>query len=96
MINLSRVLIRPIITEKTSNANAMNMYTFVVDKSANKMSIKQAVKHYFNVDVISINTTIAKGKVKRFGKSIGKRSDYKKAIIKIPEGQTLPIWGTEE
>ncbi|MAJ82398.1 MAG: 50S ribosomal protein L23 [Legionellales bacterium] len=96
MNNFSSVLVKPVITEKSTNAGSDNFYTFIVSKTANKHTIKQALKKYYDVDVISINTLIMKGKVKRFGKSMGSRSDYKKALIKLPEGQTLPVWGAEE
>lgn len=96
MHKLSNILIRPVVTEKSSIIGADNIYSFIVSKSANKHSIKLAIKKFYSVDVVSVNTSIVKGKVKRFGKSIGSRSDTKKAMIKIKDGQTLPIWGGEE
>ena len=96
MNNFSDILIKPIITEKSTKAGSENFYTFVVAKTANKFNIKQAIKKFYNVDTLSINTSIMKGKVKRFGKTTGSRKDFKKAVIKLPEGQTLPIWGAEE
>lgn len=95
MTNISRVLIKPIMTEKTSRQEINNQYTFLVDLKASKVNIKQAIKKFYNVDTVSINTLILKGKEKRHGKFVGKRSDKKKAIITLAEGQVLPIWGAE-
>jgi large subunit ribosomal protein L23 len=95
MTNISRVLIRPIMTEKTSRQEVHNQYSFLVDLKASKINIKQAIKKFYNVDAVSINTLILKGKQKRHGRFIGKRNDKKKAIIKLAEGQVLPIWGAE-
>ncbi|MEE2770053.1 MAG: 50S ribosomal protein L23 [Pseudomonadota bacterium] len=95
MTNISRVLIKPIMTEKTSRQEINNQYTFLVDLKASKVNIKQAIKKFYNVDAVSINTLILKGKEKRHGKFVGKRSDKKKAIITLAEGQVLPIWGAE-
>lgn len=95
MTSISRVLIRPIMTEKTSRQEVNNQYTFQVDLKSSKTGIKQALKKFYNVDAVSINTHIIKGKQKRHGRSIGKRNDRKKAIIRLAEGQVLPLWGTE-
>ncbi|MDG2348312.1 MAG: 50S ribosomal protein L23 [Gammaproteobacteria bacterium] len=95
MTNISRVLIKPVMTEKTSRQEVNNQYTFLVDLKASKVNIKQAIKKFYNVDAVSINTLILKGKQKRQGKFIGKRNDRKKAIITLAEGQVLPIWGAE-
>ena len=58
MNNFSSVLVRPVITEKSTNAGSDNFYTFIVAKSANKHTIKQALKKFYDVDAISINTLI--------------------------------------
>ena len=94
------VLIRPLITEKTSMMMQENKYTFKVPVTANKTEIRQAVESIWNVKVLSVTTirvsgitTIrVSGKTKRMGKNIGRTSDYKKAIVKLAEGQTLPIF----
>lgn len=95
MTNISRVLIKPIMTEKTSRQEVNNQYTFLVDLKASKINIKQAIKKFYNVDAVAVNTLILKGKQKRHGKFVGKRNDRKKAIITLAEGQALPIWGAE-
>lgn len=86
------LLIRPIITEKTSMMMQDNKYTFQVPLEANKVEIRQAVEAIFGVKVLSVNTVRVLGKTKRMGKYVGKRSDYKKAIVKLAEGCTLPIF----
>ena len=86
------LLIRPIITEKTSMMMQDNKYTFQVPLQANKVEIRQAVEAIFGVKVLSVNTVRVFGKTKRMGKYVGKRSDYKKAIVKLAEGCTLPIF----
>ena len=86
------ILIRPIITEKTSVMMQENKYTFQVPMEANKVEIRQAVEAIFGVKVLSVNTIRVFGKTKRMGKYVGKRSDYKKAIEKLAEGNTIPLF----
>ncbi len=86
------ILVKPIVTEKTSAMMQDNKYTFQVALGANKVEIRQAVEAIFKVKVISVNTIRVFGKTKRMGKSIGKRSDYKKAIVKLAEGNTIPVF----
>ena len=86
------VLLRPIITEKTSAMQQQNKYTFRVPLTANKIEIRQAVEAVFNVKVVSVNTIQVLGKTKRMGRNVGKRSDYKKAIVKLAEGNTIPLF----
>ena len=75
------LLIRPVITEKTSVMMQDNKYTFKVPLTANKTEIRQAVEKIFNVKVEKVNTVRVLGKTKRMGRYVGKRSDYKKALI---------------
>ena len=86
------ILIRPIITEKTSQMMQENKYTFQVPLDANKVEIRQAVEAIFKVKVLNVNTIRVLGKTKRMGKYVGKRSDYKKAIVKRAEGNTSPLF----
>ncbi len=86
------LLIRPIITEKTSQMMADNKYTFQVPLDANKVEIRQAIETIFNVKVEKVNTVRVLGKTKRMGRFVGKRSDYKKAIVKLVAGEKLPIF----
>ena len=86
------LLIRPIITEKTSQMMQENKYTFQVPLDANKVEIRQAVEAIFGVKVVNVNTIRVMGKTKRMGKYVGKRSDYKKAIVKLAEGNTISLF----
>ena len=86
------LLIRPVITEKTSVMMQDNKYTFKVPLTANKTEIRQAVEKIFNVKVEKVNTVRVLGKTKRMGRYVGIRSDYKKAIVKLAEGNTIQIF----
>jgi len=77
------IIVKPIITEKSSSNVAEGKYTFKVAKKATKVQIANAVESLFNVKVINVNTMIVKGKEKRVGANSGKTSDWKKAIITI-------------
>ena len=86
------IIIRPIVTEKTSDMMKDNKYTFQVAMGANKTESRQAIEAIFNVKVVNVNTIRVLGKTKRMGKYEGKRSDYKKAIVKLAEGNTIPLF----
>ena len=75
----------PVITEKTMNDMAQNKYTFIVDINSNKSQIKRAVEEVFGVKVANVQTLRTMGKTKRMGVHVGKRADYKKAIITLAE-----------
>ena len=88
----TQVLKRPLITEKCTWENvARNRYSFVVHMKARKPQIKAAVEALFDVKVKSVNTLRLKGKVKRFRNREGRRSDVKKAIVTLEEGQMLDV-----
>lgn len=86
------IIIRPLITEKSTTLMAEGKYVFEVAKDANKIEIAKAISQIFNVKVASVNTVNVEGKVKRMGRSIGKRSDYKKAIVKLAAGETIEFF----
>ena len=79
----------PIMTEKSTNLNQFNKYSFVVSKNSNSYEIKQAIESIFKVKVEKINTLVVRGKPKSFKGSIGYKNDYKKAIITLVEGNTI-------
>jgi len=79
----------PIMTEKSTNLNQFNKYSFVVSKNANTYEIKQAFERVFKVKVERINTLIVKGKLKSFKGSSGYKKDIKKAIVTLAEGNTI-------
>jgi large subunit ribosomal protein L23 len=85
------VIRKPIITEKATMASENNAVVFEVDIAANKPMIKEAVETLFGVKVKAVNTTITKGKVKRFRGQLGKRKDVKKAYVTLEEGNTIDV-----
>jgi len=95
------ILIKPIISEKSEKLTSKgNQYTFVVDKKANKLEIKKAVEAMFTTNVIAVNTVIVPARLKsrntRSGVLRGSVSAYKKAYVKLAEGEELDIYGSSE
>ena len=86
------IIIRPLITENSTTRMAEGKYVFEVAKAANKIEIAKAISQIFKVKVASVNTINVEGKVKRMGRSVGKRSDYKKAIVKLAAGETIEFF----
>ena len=92
-MNIYSVIKKPHVTEKTSlGSDANNTVAIVVDKSANKIEIKQAIENLFKVKVASVRTVTVAGKVKRSGKTLGKRSNWKKAYVTLQEGQSIDFF----
>ena len=85
------VIRKPIITEKATMASEANAVVFEVAIDANKPQIKEAVEALFGVSVKSVNTTITKGKQKRFRGQLGRRNDVKKAYVTLAEGNTIDV-----
>ncbi|MDQ7080376.1 MAG: 50S ribosomal protein L23 [Paracoccaceae bacterium] len=85
------VIRKPIVTEKATMASENNAVVFEVSMSANKPQIKEAVENLFGVKVKAVNTTITKGKTKRFKGRPGKRKDVKKAYVTLEEGNTIDV-----
>jgi large subunit ribosomal protein L23 len=85
------VIRKPIITEKTTMASENGAVVFEVAIDAAKPQIKEAVEALFGVKVKAVNTTITKGKVKRFRGSLGRRKDVKKAYVMLEEGNTIDV-----
>lgn len=87
---LAGVLLSPVVSEKsTIAAEDSNRFVFKVQKVATKLEIKKAVEMMFDVEVDSVQVLNVKGKVKRFGRSLGKRSDWKKAYVKLKSGHDI-------
>ena len=86
------IIKKPIITEKSMGQMAENKYTFAVNPKANKIEIRNAVESIFKVKVIDVNTVSVRGKNKRVGVHAGRKSDWKKAVIKIAEGQEIKFF----
>ena len=86
------IIRKPVITEKSMAAMAEKKYTFIVQINANKVQIKKAVEEIFNVKVEDVKTMRVEGKTKRVGVHIGKRADYKKAVVKLAEGSNIEFF----
>jgi len=86
------VLIRPVVTEKSTDMLSQNKYTFIVDMRANKTEIKQAVEEIFKVKVDKVNTMRVPGKLRRQGRSVGRTSDYKKAVVTLVPGHSIEVF----
>ena len=85
------VILSPVITEKSSAASEFNQVVFKVRRDASKPEIKAAIEQLFKVKVTKVNTLNVQGKTKRFRGMLGKRSDFKKAIVTLAEGQSIDI-----
>ncbi len=89
------VLLRPVITEKSMSQTNARRYTFAVAKDATKQEIAEAVAIAFKVDVIAVNTSTVPGKERRLGRRIGRRPDWKRAVVTIAEGQRIERYFVE-
>ncbi|WP_334128612.1 50S ribosomal protein L23 [Sneathiella sp.] len=89
--NLYDILLAPVVTEKSTMGSEFNQVTFRVALNATKPQIREAVEKLFDVKVTNVNTNRTNGKVKRFRGRIGKRSDYKKAVVTLAEGQSIDV-----
>jgi large subunit ribosomal protein L23 len=86
------VILRPVISEKSYEMLDENKYTFIVDRTANKTHIKQAVEKIFDVKVLNVNTMNRRGKVKRRGLIEGRRPDTKRAIVTVAPGDRIELF----
>jgi len=93
MSTLHRTILRPIVTEKSSAAyQERGEYTFEVAPTATKYAIKEAIERLFGVKVTGVWTSIARGKSRRVGSSIGRRPHVKKAIVKLRAGDSIAVF----
>lgn len=83
------VLVRPVITEKATYMQTQNVYAFEIYPNANKISVKKAIKEVYKVEPIKVNIIKVKGKRVRYGKSVGKTKDWKKALIFLKKGDKI-------
>jgi len=91
---LHQIIVAPVISEKATRvAEKRNQAVFKVLPDAQKPEIKEAVEKLFNVKVTNVATLNVKGKTKRFGQTVGKRSDWKKAYVTLAEGQEIDFVG---
>ena len=86
-----KIILKPVVTEKATKLSEFNKVVFEVTSNSNKNEIKDAVEKLFSVKVKAVNIVNIKGKIKKFKGVLGKRSDIKKAIITLQEGNTIDI-----
>ena len=86
------IIRRPIVSEQSTAVMADGKYTFEVARGANKIEIRKAVEEVFKVKVIRVNTIQVPGKFRRQGKTSGYQPDWKKAIVTLAEGHSIPIF----
>ncbi len=88
----SQVIIRPVVSEKTFVLAEAGKYTFRVHERAHKTQIRQAIEQLFEVKVLEVRTSSVKSKPKRRGQTAGRSRRWKKAIVQVREGDTIPIF----
>ena len=94
MIDSYQVLKRPLVTEKgTKQKEQSNQIAFEVDRLANKILVRNAVENIFKVKVLGVKVINVKGKERRIGRNVGKKPDWKKAIVRIAPGETIEFFG---
>jgi large subunit ribosomal protein L23 len=87
------VILRPVVTEASAMLQEdLQTYTFIVAKDANKIEIRNAVKQLFNVDVVDVRTANYPSKVRRVGRSVGRKAGYKKALVKLADGESIDVY----
>ena len=93
MADKNRILVQALVSEKATELQEnMNCYVFRVAPEANKLEIKHAIEKSFNVKVASVTTTNVHGKTKKLGRFVGKRSSWKKALIRLKEGEKIELF----
>lgn len=88
---LCDVIVRPVVTEKSTMASEHNKVVFMIAPTASKGDVKKAVETLFEVKVEKVNTVSIKGKVKRFRGKVGKRNDIRKAIVTLKQGENIDL-----
>ena len=89
----SQVIVRPVVSEKTYALAEAGKYTFRVHDRAHKTQIRQAIEQLFDVQVVDVRTASVKSKPKRRGYTSGRTRSWKKAVVQVQPGQTIPIFG---
>ena len=91
-VQCSELMIKPLITEKSATLASSNQYVFVVSRGANRVQIRSAIRSMYGITPVSVNIQNVRGKRVRFGRVRGKRKDWKKAIVTLPEGKTINVY----
>lgn len=90
--NAYKVLMHPVVSEKSAGMAQQGKYVFSVEKNTNKIEIKKAIQNVYGVRVIDITTVVMYGKRKRFGRIAGRRSSWKKAVVTLAAGQSIDLY----
>jgi large subunit ribosomal protein L23 len=91
-MNATQVIIRPVVSEKSYVLAAADKYTFRVHANAHKVQIRQAIEELFEVKVVNVHTMSVKSKPKRRGVTAGRSRSWKKAVVQVRPGDTIPIF----
>ncbi len=91
-MDASQVIIRPVVSEKTYALAIAGKYTFRIHPDANKTQVRQAIETLFDVSVVDVRTSTVPSKPKRRGYTAGRTRGWKKAVVQVAEGQTIPIF----
>ncbi len=90
MMDFYQVIKRPLITEKgTKQKEQLNQLAFEVDRCANKILVRNAIEHIFKVKVLDVRVMNVKGKERRVGRNVGRKADWKKAIVRLAPGENI-------
>ena len=93
MSEFHKILVKPLVTEKSMQSlQESNRVSFKVKRDANKIQVRSAVEQIFEVTVESVNMVTVRGKKKKFGRSVGQSKDWKKAIVKLKEGDKIELF----
>jgi len=96
-MNPEQVIRRPIVlTEKSNLLRGQNQVIFEVSRAANKIQIRNAVEKLFNVNVVSVNTLVVRGKERRMGRGHARMQNWKKAMVTLKEGETIDFFDASE
>ena len=87
-----RIIIKPLITEKAANLGSENKYVFAVNLKSNKIEIAKAINEVYGVMPVQVNVISVKGKKVTYGRIIGQRKNWKKAIVTLPKGKTIKVY----
>lgn len=93
MMDLYQIIKRPLVTEKgTRQKEQSNQLAFEVDRRANKILVRNAIENIFKVKVVSVRMMNVKGKERRVGRNVGRRADWKKAIVRLAPGENIEFF----
>lgn len=95
VLKINKLIVKPLISEKSLKAiDLYNKYTFIVENASNKIEIEKYIEKTFSVKVLDIQTIVNSGKIVRFGKkrTLGRRSDFKKAIVTLKKGDKINLF----